>query len=288
MYEKFCLNLLSEKEADVVIFGVLLGRNSKEMLNSLRKTSWFVEWFDIDEGKNLVEKAKVADIGNVKAEKIEDTFKKILEEGKIPFMISSSHLSTYFALKSFSKEVKVVSFDAHFDLKNNYFDEEMVESVYPLKLSKTEVKKLNRATWARRSFEETKRDFCFIGVRSGDEFELEFVKSNNFLYFTPKLIREKFQEVEEKIENFCKNSKIYLSLDMDVFDPSIAPAVCYPEPDGIFWSQFQKLLKKIFTGKVVGLDLVEIKPARENKITEFLAVKAIFKCLFLLTKLKVI
>jgi len=281
MYEKLCLNLVSEEEADVEIFGALLGKNSKKMLSSLRKTSWFVEWFDVDREKNLIENVKVADIGNVKESEIEETVKKILNKGKIPFMLSESHLATYFALKAFD-DVKVVSFDAHFDIKNSYVDEKMVESVFPLKLSEEEIKKFNRATWARRSFDEGKSDFCFVGVRSGDEFDLEFVKAKNLLYFTPKMIRENLENVKKRLGEFCKKSRIYLTMDIDVFDPSIAPAVGHPEPDGIFWFQFQELLKEVFKGKVIGLDLVEIKPIEGNRVTEFLASRIIFETLFLL------
>ncbi|MEM5867067.1 MAG: arginase family protein [Candidatus Aenigmatarchaeota archaeon] len=282
MYGKFCLNLSNEKEADVVIFGTLLGKNAKKMLESLRKTSWFVEWFDIDEEENLVEKVKVADIGDVDARKIEKVVKRILDEGKIPFMISNSHLATYFSLKLFEKDVKVVSFDAHFDVKDNYVDEKMVKSVNPLKFNKEEMKKFNASTWARRSFEESRRNFCFIGVRSCDGFDLEFVKNKGFLYFTPKMIRENLGEVKKKLGEFCQNNKIYLTVDIDVFDPSVAPAVGHPEPDGIFWFQFQELIKEVFKGKVLGLDLVEINPIKGNEVTEFLGNKIISECLSLL------
>jgi agmatinase len=281
MYEKFCLNLVEEKEAEVIIFGAFLGKRAKEMMNSLRKNSWFVEWFDLDDEKNLVENIKVFDLGNIQVKngsEISEMVSKILENKKIPFMFSISHLATYFSLKSFPKNVKVVSFDAHFDVKNSYVDEKMVESVFPLKLKREEIKKLNRSTWARRSFEECNRKFCFLGARSCDEFDLEFVKKNNFPYFTPAMIRKDFNGVKKKLRDFAKNGKIYLTVDMDVFDPSIAPAVGHPEPDGIFWYTFKEIVKE-FKGKIVGTDLVEIEPIRGNRVTEFLAVRIIFEIL---------
>lgn len=286
MYEKFCLNLVGEEKAEVIVFGALLGRNARKMLKSLRETSWFVEWFDLDREKNLLNGTKVLDIGNVKANEIEEVVEKILNRRKIPFMFSESHLATYFALKSFEKDVRVVSFDAHFDIKNSYIDEKMVESIFPLKLREEEIKKFNRATWARRSFDEGKNKFCFVGVRSGDEFDLKFVKEKELLYFTPKMIRENLHEVKKRIEEFCKGSKVYLTIDIDVFDPGVAPAVGHPEPDGILWHQFQDLLKEVFKGKIVGLDLVEIEPIEGNKVTEFLASRIIFETLFLLRSCK--
>jgi agmatinase len=281
MYERFCLNLVEEREAKTIIFGSLLGKKSEEMVKSLREKSWFVEWFDLEDGKNLIEDVKAFDSGNIKVEsgkEISEKVEKILEDEKIPFMLSTSHLATYFSLKPFPEDVKVVSFDAHFDLKSSYMDEKIVESIFPLKLKEEEIKRLNRSTWARRSFEECKRKFCFVGVRSCDEFELEFAKNNNFLYFTPRNIREEFYRMKKKIKGFLKNSKIYLTVDIDVFDPSIAPAVAYPEPDGIFWHQFKEMVKE-FKGKVVGVDLVEVEPMKGNAITEFLATRTMFQIL---------
>jgi agmatinase len=281
MYEKFCLNLVEEKEAEVIIFGAILGKNSQNMLKSLRKNSWFLEWFDLDDEKNLVESVKVFDSGNIKiktGKEICEKIKKILEYEKIPFMFSNSHLATYFSLKAFSNDIKVVSFDAHFDVKSSYIDEKMVESVFPLRLKREEIKKLNRGTWARRSFEECNRKFCFIGVRSCDEFDLDFVKKNNFPYFTPAMIRKDLTSVKEKFRDFVKNGKIYLTVDIDAFDPSIAPAVGHPEPDGIFWHHFKELLEEL-KGKIVGVDLVEVEPIRGNVVTEFLAARIIFQIL---------
>jgi agmatinase len=281
MYEKFCLNLVEEKEADIILFGALLGKRSEEMLKSLRKNSWFVEWFDLDDERNLIEGIKVFDAGNIKVKKgseISEKVRKILEDKKIPFMFSISHLATYFSLKPFSDEIEVVSFDAHFDVKNSYIDEKMVESVFPLELKEEEIKRLNRGTWARRSFEECERKFCFVGTRSGDEFDLEFVKRNNFPYFTPAMVRENFDDVKEKLRDFAKNSKVYLTVDIDAFDPSIAPAVGHPEPDGIFWYQFKELVKEL-KGKIAGVDLVEVEPIEGNVVTEFLAARIIFQIL---------
>jgi len=285
MYEKFGIDLTDEQEADVVMFGALLGERAEEMMKSLRKTSWFVEFYDVDQQKNLIEGLKIADAGDIEVktgneitEKVED----IIKRGKFPFMFCISHLATYFPLKALPKDVKIVSFDAHFDTKNNYIDEKMVESVFPLDFDEEKIKKFNRGTWARRSFEENKREYCFVGARSGDEFDVQFMKDNNFLYFTPKMIRENFDEVKSKLREFVKNSKIYLTFDIDVFDPSIAPGVGHPEPDGVFWHQVQALLHEVSGGKIVGADLVEVEPMKDNIVTEFLAVRTIFEILSLI------
>ncbi len=284
MYENFAIHSSNEKEADIIFFGALLGKKAKEMTKSLRKNSWFVEFFDLDKEKNLLENLKIFDAGDLKiktGEEISMKIREILEKGKIPFMLSLSHLATYFALKAFPPDIKVISFDAHFDVKNSYTDEKIVESVFPLKMDGEKMKRFNRGTWVRRSFEESKREFCFVGVRSADEFELDFVKKNDFPFFTPKMIRENVEGVKKRIEEFVKGSKVYLTLDIDVFDPSIAPAVGYHEPDGIFLHHFQEILK-VLKGRIVAADLVEIETLKESKVTEFLALKAMFEILFII------
>lgn len=287
MYEKFGIDLVDEEEADVVMFGVELGENPKSMLDSLRKESWFVEFFDIDQKRNLIEGMKIADAGNMKITKGEDITKRvegILAKDKLPFMFSKSHLATYYALKAFPKDIKIISFDAHSDTKSNYIDEVIGKSFEPLKFDEAAARKCNAASWLRMSLESGIKNAAVIGVRSCDEFDLGFMKERNILFFTPKQIREDLSDVRGKIRDFVKDSTVYLSIDIDAFDPAIAPAVDHPEADGIFYPQFFEILREIFTGRVAGIDLVEMKPVEGNVVTEFLAVKIIYEILGLLPR----
>ena len=290
MLKKFDLNLVDEKEADVVMFGALLGKDADKMLDSLRKTSRAVESFDVDKKRNLTEGIKIADAGDLKITGEEEITKKVtsvLEQGKLPFMFSKSHLATYYALKAFPKDVKIVSFDAHGDIKDRIgyvFDCEILsKSIHPLVFDKAKAEKYNCTTWVRRSLEEGKKG-AIVGLRSCDEFDFEFINKNNVLYFTPRMVRENLKEVKEKMREFVKGSKVYLSIDMDVFDPAVAPAVDYPEADGIFLHQFLEILKEVFAGEIVGVDLVELNPMEDNFATEFLAVKVIYEILGLLPR----
>jgi len=286
MSEKFDLDLVDEKEAEVVMFGVELGNNAKEMLDCLRRTSWDVEFFDVDKERNLAEGIKIADIGNLRISSEDEITKKvksILNQGKIPFMLSKSHLATYFAMRAFPKDVKIVSFDAHGDIKDRVKDVSecnfLGRSMVPLKFDKAKAEKYNSTTWLRRSLEECAAGAAIVGLRSCDEFDFGFIKKNKVLYFTPRNIRENLEEVKQKIRQFVGNSQVYLSVDMDVFDPAVAPAVDYPEADGIFFQQFSEILEEVFSGKIVGVDLVEMRPMKESDVTEFLAVKVIYEIL---------
>ena len=271
------------EEADVVIFGVPLGKDAKKSLDSLRETSWFVEFFDVDKKKNLIENLKFFDAGDISLTSENDILvktKEILDKNKIPLILGKSHLLTLFSLRAFDR-VKVVSFDAHADIKNEYEDEKISQSTEPLNLK--EPSKYNCTTWLRRAFEEGKKDIAILGLRSCDEEDYDFIEKNGILAFTPNQIRKNFYEkerIKEELRKFSKNSKVYLSVDIDVFDPSIAPAVDHPEPNGLLLPEFLEILE-IFKGKIVGFDLVEIAFCEKKlmEITEFLATRVILEIL---------
>jgi len=284
MKEKTFLTESDEfEEADVVIFGVPLGKDAKKSLDSLRETSWFVEFFDVDKKKNLIENLKFFDAGDISLTSENDILvktKEILDKNKIPLILGKSHLLTLFSLRAFDK-VKVVSFDAHADIKNEYEDEKISQSIEPLNLK--EPSKYNCTTWLRRVFEEGKKDIAIIGLRSCDEEDYDFIEKNGILAFTPNQTRKNFYEkerIKEELRKFSKNSKVYLSVDIDVFDPSIAPAVDHPEPNGLLLPEFLEILE-IFKGKIVGFDLVEIAFCEKKlmEITEFLATRVILEIL---------
>ena len=113
-----------DENSDVHIFGCLIGKDSGKLLEELRKTSYEVEVFDVESEVNPFDNIKVFDAGDIKptyGEEVKSFVMKILKKGKKPFMISKSHLSTYFSLLAFKEmygEVKVVVFDAHGDIKD--------------------------------------------------------------------------------------------------------------------------------------------------------------------------
>jgi len=273
---------LKKENSNVIFLGINLGKNSKEMLNSVREASNYVDVMDVDRGKNMIENLEIFDSGDLELEnpdEITKEIKKIVDEKKFPLILGKSHLLTLYAVKAFPKDTKIIHFDAHGDIKDSYFDDLIEESVEPLKLDKDTAKKYNCTTWMRRVCDINGADnVAMIGLRDCDQDDFEFIKKNNILYFTTNQIR-KNANVKEKLRDFVKDSKIYISLDIDVFDPAIAPAVDHPEPNGINFQEFLELIDEICREDIVGMDLVEIQPLSENKITEFLAVESIFQIL---------
>ena len=73
---------------------------------------------------------------------------------------------------------------------------------------------------------------------------------------------------------------VYITIDLDVFDSSIMPSTGTPEPGGLFWYDVVSLLRKISRSRrIVGFDVVEMCPNKQNKSPDFLAAKLIYKLL---------
>lgn len=256
--QKFVTDVFSEGEANVIVFGV-------DCPPSLREASRLVEPFDIIEERNLLENVQIFDSGDIEIRDVEERTKRVVDAGKTPLLLAKEHTITLHAMKSMPVGTKLIVFDAHADVKDEY-----------------EGSKFSHACWLRRWIEldaENAKRVAVVGVRSGDEAELQFLKSNNILYLTTEEIKNDLQTVKNRLREFIVDSKLYVSVDMDVFDPSITPAVKYPEPNGILYSDFLKVLEAFEEKELVGMDCVEIRPLGENRITEFLAIKTIFKIL---------
>ncbi len=286
---KFICDLFTPAEADIIIFGAPIGKDSKEVLTSLRKVSDFVETFDLDKKKNIFDNIKTADIGDLKLKKlneITEKCKEILKLGKIPLMLARGHLATLFSLKAFPEDVKIVIFDAHADLKNEYNHPMMTSYYKSIIKDKNILFKFNGATWLRRFCELRKNDVALFGVRSCDEFEFDYMKKRNILFFTPTQLRKNMNGVKKELTNFLHGSEFYVSFDIDFFDPSIAPAVEYLEPGGLFFHEFADLIEPFKKGKLVGLDLISQKYLPNNQTTDFLATRTIIEILSYLQKSK--
>jgi agmatinase len=118
-----------------------------------------------------------------------------------------------------------------------------------------------------------------IGVRSMCKEEFDFIHQNHITSYSMEALRQQgilqiIHEVKERIAG--KN--VYLSIDVDVFDPSEAPGVSTPEPGGLDFFTAQELIREICQScHIVGCDLVEVTPIPGNTITEFLAAKILYK-----------
>lgn len=256
---KFVTDVFEKEEANVVVVGV-------DCPASLREESQMTEIFDIDDKANLLEGVRIYDDEkNVKMAAAGKKVAEVLKHNKLPLTLAKLHTVTLHTMKAMTDNVKLVVFDAHPDLKDEY-----------------EGSRYSHACWLRRWVEldpGNRKRVMLLGIRSTDEDEFAFMEESKIQYFTAKKILDDLESVKKRLRGFVSGSPVYVSLDMDFFDPSIAPAVKYPEPGGILYRDFLSLIEAIRGAKLAGADCVEIRPIKGNRVTESLAVMSLFKIL---------
>lgn len=115
-----------------------------------------------------------------------------------------------------------------------------------------------------------------VGIRSMDSIEKPYLVKENL--FLAEDIFDNDTWMEKAIARLNKN--VFITIDLDVFDPSIMPSTGTPEPGGLLWYQVIRFLKKVNESRnIIGFDVVELAPVENEKSSDFLASKLIYKIL---------
>lgn len=176
-------------------------------------------------------------LGNTKKtlEVITENVRQIYKDGKRVFGIGGEHLVTYpeiIAVSEFYKDLAIVHFDAHTDLRKEYMGEELSHSAV-IRLSTKFVKPDNIKQ---------------IGIRSGMKEEFEFMKEHNTLAKT-------YKDLDK-----LKNKPVFVTVDLDVLDTSIMPGTGTPEVGGLEFNELIEWFKYLKDFNIVGADVVELAP----------------------------
>lgn len=197
---------------------------------------------------------------------VEGTVNEILDLNLKPIIIGGEHSASIGAIKALCEKYErltVIHLDAHRDLAFDFIGE-----------------KYSHATVMRRAH-EMGVNLVQIGIRSSSSDEEEFVKSTyNIQTFKNKDVHKHMDALEYYITNI--DGPIYISIDMDVVDPAIAPSVGNPTPGGLFISEIENILENLCHKNVVGLDVVETATDRLGENTAVVAAKIIYDFLTLI------
>ena len=191
---------------------------------------------------------------------VKNTAKNYLKDHKLFSMIGGEHSVSIGAImasvEQFDK-LSVLQLDAHSDLRPEY-----------------DGSPFNHACalhWASRN-----TNLVQVGIRSMDLVEKPFVKKANVFYAEDIANRSGWQQ--EVIDKLTEN--VYLTIDLDYFDPSIMPSTGTPEPGGLGWYPTLELLKNLAKHKnIIGFDIVELAPKTDSPASDFLAAKLYYKIL---------
>ncbi len=194
--------------------------------------------------------------------KVEEEVAAILKAKKFPVVLGGEHsvtLGPVRAFKKLSKDFSVLQLDAHRDLRDSF-----------------QGSRYSHACIAKRIIELT--SITQVGIRSLSKEEAGTGYKNIKTFFMKDIIKNKgwIQEVLDSLDS----NKVYVTIDMDAFDPSIMPSVGTPEPGGMGWHETLSLLKRIGRERhVIGFDVVELSPMPVNVSPDFLTARLIYKFL---------
>ncbi|MFP4633377.1 MAG: arginase family protein [Candidatus Aenigmatarchaeota archaeon] len=206
-----------------------------------------------EKNTNPLKELKVAELGDLEwvpgdfketAERIKDTVDEIQERNEeiFPVFLGGEHTISLPLIKAMGPKM-VVQLDAHADLEEDY-----------------QGNKYAHDTWAYHLLEKTDVELVQVGVRSFAEDKRELVRS-----------------MKKPLKN--AEGLVYLTVDMDVFDPRYAPDVGYPEENGMEPREVFEIIDEVFEKEVVGMDVCEVASKELNNRTSVLASKTILRAL---------
>ena len=189
-----------------------------------------------------------------------DKLLSLLSEKKFPVIIGGNHTVSIGAIKAFSEyfeNLSVLQLDAHADLRQVY-----------------EGSEFNHACAMARAREYA--PVVQVGIRSMSAEELPYVETDR-IFFSHELYYDK-SLYGKALDTLTEN--VYITIDLDVFDPSIMPSTGTPEPGGPPYFELMHFLRDVIKNRnVVGFDIVELCPSSTNKSPDFIAARIIYQLL---------
>lgn len=257
---------------------VSYGRGTALGPEAIINVSAYVEFYDdefdkelcFDKGICTLEPIDFSDSVDKNAlDKIEEQVTELLELDKFVVTLGGEHTISTAPIKAYShifKNMSILHFDAHSDLRDTY-----------------EGSKYSHASFMARVAEFfPPNKITQVGIRAQCKEEAQFIKENNVNTFFASGIRRGIygKDWQKKVVDTLSDN-IYISFDLDYFDPSIMPSTGTPEPDGFLYSETLDVLREINKAgkKIIGCDIVELAPINGLTHPDMLAARLVYKLL---------
>jgi len=233
---------------------------------ALIEASGYMELYDIETESEPYLKGIFTDkdiVAKSSDELNKEVYKRVLAHiaaEKFVVTLGGEHSVAYGAAKAHIEkfsDLSILHFDAHTDRREEFEDN-----------------KFSHACTLRR-ISELNDDIVSIGIRSLDISELQYIDKSKV--FFAEDIHRSLVWIDQVVKLLKPN--VYITFDLDVFDPAIMPSTGTPEPGGLYWYPVLAALRAVAAARnIVGYDVVELSPT-ENKAPDFLAAKLIYKIL---------
>jgi len=188
--------------------------------------------------------------------------RKIIRDGKLLFGLGGDHSVTSALVRATMRRhprLSVLQIDAHLDLRNSF-----------------EGSPFSHACVMRRVLALGAEAVVPVGIRSVAKEEHRFARRNKIDWITARECYENDTWMDRALDALGEH--VYVTVDIDGFDPSAAPGTGTPEPGGLDWAQVTRLLRRVAAEKsIVGADIVEVIPLPGQVVTEYLASRLAYK-----------
>lgn len=254
-YPRISFNECGFEEANIVVFGAPFDGTTSFRPGTrfgpqaIRNDFYGIESYspllnkDLEDFKLYDAGDLVLPFGNTKnaLNMIKEQVSDILNKGKFPFLLGGEHLVSLPAIESvYAKyeNLRIIHLDAHTDLRDDYLGE-----------------KYSHSTVMRRVWDLVGDEKIYqFGIRSGTKEEFSWSELGHT--YINKYDLYGIDTVIEQIKKY----PIYITIDLDVLDPSLFPGTGTPEAGGISYKELEKLFTSISQLNVVGADIVELSP----------------------------
>ncbi len=216
--------------------------------SAIRRASWGIETYSPYQNQDLTQ-CSIHDMGDlefplgekkISLDLVRKALRKIISESKFPILLGGDHLITLPSIEElYNKypQLQIIHMDAHTDLREDYLGESV-----------------SHCTVMRKLIDHIGRGKLFqIGIRSGTKEEFKLASEMKSIFQTDMAsLNAMLRRIGRK--------PVYVTLDLDVLDPSVLPGVGTPEPGGLSFREVISIFKKIQSLRVIGFDIVELTP----------------------------
>jgi agmatinase len=219
----------------------------------------------LDYGIATIPEPKIAKTVPKALDQLEGIVTQVLEAKKFPFVIGGEHSLTAGAIRPFAKAHKdlvVLQFDAHADLRDGYLGEHY-----------------SHAAAMRRVLDHPNVSLVSVGIRAISQPEADFIDANPqrvHMHWGKDQARFDIEEIVKPL----RGRPIYVTFDIDALDGAIMPATGTPTPGGLQYLQCLAILRRAAeVGTIVAADLVELAPIKGFHAYDFMAAQLAYKML---------
>jgi agmatinase len=245
------------------------------------KASQFVEFLDDEFFRELCFEQGIATLppinfgknsGRAALRQLQTAVKREIEEGKFVVTLGGEHtISTASIAAHYSAypDMSILHFDAHSDLRENYSGTPYSHACFMMRVADEVGFPMKRVVQ--------------VGIRAQCREEYDFIHSSGIKTFYATNIRrgKHGENWQEGVANTLPSNEVYITFDVDYFDPAIMPTTGTPEPDGFFWNETMEIFRELRKAgkKIIGFDVVELVPDPKQQHATYLVAKLVYRML---------